>query len=215
MQLEALAAHTNLPLHSELIRRFLFDQHYPDAPLPGDEVDLNICPTFSGNIHVFHSAVATFYAPSDRSGIGGMHRQRIRAMPSWRNSHGRYDCMFLEKDPTLPGFRGLHVVQVRLFFSFKHNRKTYPCALIQWFVPIGDHPCEDTGMWMVEPDLDSDGQRVTAIVHLETVVRGAHLLPVYGTTVIPNDLHFSETLHAFRAYYVNKYADHHSHEIAF
>jgi hypothetical protein len=122
LQLEALAAHSNLPLHSELIRRFLFDQLYPNAPLSGDKVNLNICP------------------------ICGMHRQRIRATPSWRNSHGRYDCMFLEKDPTLPGFRGLHAVQVCLFFSFKHNRVTYPCALVQWFVPIGDHPCEDTGM---------------------------------------------------------------------
>lgn len=215
MQLEALAALIDCPLHSELIRRFLFDQLHPNAPLSGDEVDLNICPTFSGNIHVFHSALATFYAPSDRSGIGGMHRQRIRATPLWRNSHARYDCMFLEKDPTLPGFRGLHVVQVCLFFSFKHDRKTYPCALVQWFVPIGDRPCKDTGMWMVEPDLDHHRQRVSAIVHIDTAVRGAHLLPVYGTAFIPYDLHFSETLHAFRSYYVNKYADHHSHEIAF
>ena len=70
-------------------------------------------------------------------------------------------------------------------------------------------------MWMVEPDLDHRGQHVTAIVHLDTAVRGAHLLPVYGTAFIPHDLHFSETLHAFHAYYINKYVDHHSHEIAF
>ena len=123
--------------------------------------------------------------------------------------------MFLEKDPTLAGFRGLHVVQVCLFFSFNHGRKRYPCALVQWFSPVGDEPCEDTGMWMVEPDFDNHGQRVTAIVHLDTAIRGAHLIPVYGPTSIPNDLHFSETLCAFRTYYVNKYADHHMHEIAF
>ena len=138
MQLEALAALINYPIDSELIRRFLFNQLYPNAPLSGDKVDLNICPTFSGNIHVFHLALATFYAPSDHLGIGGMQCQRIRVTPSWQNSYGRYDCMFLEKDSTLPSFRGLHAVQVRLFFSFKHNRKTYPCALVQWFVPISD-----------------------------------------------------------------------------
>ena len=44
-----------------------------------------------------------------------------------------------------------------LFFSFKHNWKIYLCILIQWFVPISDLPCEDTGMWEVEPDMD--GQR--------------------------------------------------------
>ena len=70
-------------------------------------------------------------------------------------------------------------------------------------------------MWMVEPELDCHGQRVTAIVHLDTAVRGAHLLPVYGSTFIPHELHFSETLRAFRAYYINKYADHHMHKLAF
>ncbi|KAI0244925.1 hypothetical protein BJV78DRAFT_1277591 [Lactifluus subvellereus] len=195
LQLEALATYLNLPLHSALIRRFLFDQLHPNAPLSGDNVDLNICPTFSSNIHVFHSALATFYAPSDQSGVGGMHHQRIRAAPSWRGSVGRYDCILVEKDsdPNLRGFCGLHAAQ--------HNRKVYPCALVQWFIPIGDHPCEDTGMWMVEPDLDHRGQCVTLIVHLETAVRGVHLLPVYGAAFI--------MLHAFRAYYINKYADHH------
>ena len=70
-------------------------------------------------------------------------------------------------------------------------------------------------MWMVEPDFDDHGQRVTAIVHIDTAVRGAQLLPVYGPTFIPSHLHFSETLHAFRTYYINKYADHHMHQIAF
>ena len=217
MQIEALAAFVSHPqaLYSDLIRRFLFDQIYPNAPISGDEVNLALCPIFNSNIHVFHSALATFYAPSDFSGVGGMLRERIRATPEWRGEHARYDCMFVEKDPALPGFRGLHAVQVLLFFSFRHNRKPYPCALVQWLVPVGDHPCEETGMWIVEPDLDDEGQRVTAIVHLETAIRGAHLIPVYGSAFIPHDLHYSETLGAFRAYYINKYADHHMHEIAF
>jgi hypothetical protein len=70
-------------------------------------------------------------------------------------------------------------------------------------------------MWMVEPDLNRNGQHVTTIVHIDTAVHGAHLLPVYGTAFIPHDLHFSETLHASCSYYINKYADHHLHEIAF
>jgi hypothetical protein len=86
---------------------------------------------------------------------------------------------------------------------------------VQWFTPVGDEPCEVTGMWMVEPDFDRQGQRVTAIVHLDTAIRGAHLLPVYGPAFLPLDLHFSETLRAFRSYYVNKYADHHMHQISF
>ena len=215
LELEALAAQINLPLNIDLIRRFLFDQLYPNSPVSGDDVNLAICPVFDSNIHVFHSALAMFYAPSDPSGIGGMHRQRIRATPSWQQSYGRYDCMFLEKDPALVGFRGLHAAQICLFFSFKHDCKTYPCALVQWFSPIGDEPCEDTGMWIVEPDWDCNGQRLTSIIHIDTAVCSAHLLPVYGSAFIPHGLHFSETLCAFRAFYINKYADHHSHEIAF
>jgi hypothetical protein len=132
LKVEALAAQINLPLSVDKIRRFLFDQLYPNAPLSGDEVDIGICPIFNSSIHVFHSAesaLATFYAPSDTSGIGGMHRQHIRAAPSWRHSEARYDCMFLEKDPTLAGFRGLHAVQVCLFFRSSTNGKHFPVRL--------------------------------------------------------------------------------------
>ena len=123
--------------------------------------------------------------------------------------------MFLKKDPNLTGFHGLYVVQVCLFFSFMHNQIRYPCALVQWFTPVGDEPCRDIGMWMVEPNFNHCEQRVKAIVHLDTTVRGAHLLPVYSPTIIPPNLQFSKTLRPFHAYCVNKYVDHHMHQIAF
>ena len=203
--------HINYPLNSDLIHHFLFDQLYLNTLLSGDYVDINICPIFNSNIHVFHSALAMFYAPSDHSGVRGMHQQQICVMPSWQKSHARYDCMLIEKDPTLPGFWGLHTVQVCLFFSFKHNQIIYPCALVQWFVPIGNYPCKKTCMWMVELEFNHNGQHVTVIVHLV----GAHLLPIYGSAFIPHELHFSEMLHAFHTYYVNKYTDHHKHETAY
>lgn len=48
------------------------------------DVDLNECPQICFNAHllVFNSAVATYYAPSDLSGIGGMHREQIQAVSS-------------------------------------------------------------------------------------------------------------------------------------
>ncbi|KAH9990721.1 hypothetical protein BJV77DRAFT_1060934 [Russula vinacea] len=137
LELEALAAQINLPLEVDLIRHFLFDQLYPNSPVSGNDVNLAICPVSDSNIHVFHSALATFYAPSNPSGIGGMHHQHIWATPSWQQSY--------KKDPALAGFRGLHAAQICLFFSFKHDHKTYPCALVQWFSPIGDELCEDMG----------------------------------------------------------------------
>jgi hypothetical protein len=47
---------------------------------------LNDLPDFYGRVAVYNSAIAKFYAPSDLSGVGGMRRERIRAMQSWKNS---------------------------------------------------------------------------------------------------------------------------------
>lgn len=164
---------------------------------------------------MFPSATATFYAPSDFSGISGMHRERIRTATSWRSGPSRYDCVFAEKDHTLPGFRGLHAARVRLFLSINFRGAVYPCALVEWFTPIGETPDDLTGLWMVEPDLEPDGTPSRELIHLDTVVRGAHLVGVYGSTLLPRGLQFSDSLDAFKAFYVNKYADHHAHEVAF
>ncbi|KAJ6609225.1 hypothetical protein B0H10DRAFT_2298332 [Mycena sp. CBHHK59/15] len=119
------------------------------------------------------------------------------------------------KDAELSGFRGLLATWVLLFMSFKSEGVMYPCALVTWFSAIGDEPCPDVGMWMVEPDLDGRGQRVMDIIHIDSILRGAHLIPIYGDTFIPHHFKYSSSLDSFKAFYVNKYADHHSHEIAF
>ncbi|THH16276.1 hypothetical protein EW146_g4354 [Bondarzewia mesenterica] len=102
-RLAALALAVKQPRLPELVRRFLFDQLYPDAPLSASEIPLSECPVIHGQISVFHSAVAIYYAPSDPSGIGGMHKERIRATPLWRGTAPRRDCVFAEKDADLPG----------------------------------------------------------------------------------------------------------------
>lgn len=163
---------------------------------------------------MYPSAVATYYAPSDKSGIGGMYRERIRSVPRWRGGPERRDCVFVEHDPDSLGFRGLHVARVKLFFKIKHQSVTYPCALVTWFSAIGDAPCPDTGMWMVEPDVDHQGRRVTSVIHLDSILRAAHLIGIAGNYTIPRQLKHTDSLEAFRAFYVNKYIDHHAHEIA-
>lgn len=82
-------------------------------------------------------------------------------------------------------------------------------------MPIGDEPCEDTGMWVVEPEMDDHGSRVTSVIHLDCVVRGAHLIPVYGEERLDRTVHFTASLDLFPEFYINKYADHHAYEIAF
>ena len=212
-----LAAYIGQPRLVEYIRRFLYDQFHPDAETCGMDVQLDLCPEIAEylGVKVFHSATSVYYAPSDLSGIGGMHRERIRATPSWKGGPGRYDCVYIGKDAELEGFRGLHVARVRLFFMFHIQQSAYPCALVEWFSTYGDMPCEDTGMWRVEPDFDMMERRMCSVIHIDSILRSAHLIGVAGSQILPKQFTYHDSLDAFRLFFVNKYADHHTHEIAF
>jgi hypothetical protein len=71
-------------------------------------------------------------------------------------------------------------------------------------------------MWIVQPDIDvSSGLPIRQIIHLDTIVRAAHLIGVYGDKFLPRKLTFDRSLDVFRAYYVNKFIDHHAFEIAY
>ncbi|KAN0139618.1 hypothetical protein V8E53_002280 [Lactarius tabidus] len=161
-------------------------------------------------ISVFHSAVATFLAPSDRCGLHGMHREQIRSTPSWRGLEPRYDCAFLVEDDTKEGMLGLVVVRVKLLFSFIFEDVYYPFALVEWFNTVGFDPV--SRLWVVRPDTRR-GRRYKSVVHLDAFLRAAHLIPVYGKKQMPLDLHCSYSLDVFQAFYVNKYIDHHANEI--
>ena len=145
-----------------------------------------------------------------------MHQERIHAVKSWRKGPGHYDTIFINTDPSALGMHGLDVACVRLFFSFSHNGIQYPCALVHWFSCIGSSPSGNTGMWIVEPDIsDHNGQAITSIIHLDTIVQASHLLPVFGHEYVSQTLSFTDTLDKFASFYVNKYVDHHAFEIAF
>jgi hypothetical protein len=63
-----------------------------------------------------------------------------------------------------------------------------------------------------EGALAGNGRCMLSIIHLDCVVRAAHLLPVYGSSFLPEDFHFMDSLDLFRACFVNSYIDHHSNE---
>ena len=145
-----------------------------------------------------------------------MRRERIRAVKSWRNGPGRYDTIFINTDPSVegPGMQGLDIARVRLFFSFSYDGIEYPCAFVHWFSRVGDSPSNNTGMWVVEPEVLNNGETLNSIIHLDTIVRASHLLPVFGPEHVSKTLLFTDTLNTFNKFYVNKYIDHHAFEIA-
>ncbi|KAG2060462.1 hypothetical protein BDR06DRAFT_979331 [Suillus hirtellus] len=187
------------------IQRFLCDQlHHSDSNLNSEASksgtgSSSALPKLYEKMTLYTSAIATFFTPSDVSGISGMRYERIHAMDTWRNGPGQCDCVF--------GMCGFNIAQVRLFFSFKRNGVHYPCAFVHWFQ-------HNTGMWVVEPETCKDGTQFASVIHLDCIFRAAHLMPVFGHEFVPTYLSYTPTLDAFRTYYVNKYIDHQAFEIA-
>ena len=86
---------------------------------------------------------------------------------------------------------------------------------ISIFTRVGEEPDDLTGMWMVQAEVSEDGSPVVSIIHTECILRGAHLIPIFGQDLIPSQLHFSDSLDAFAAFYVNQFINHHAFEILF
>lgn len=197
-----------------LAAEVIYDQLHSEQLLePGEELGSEYYKTTS--IRTFHSAVATYYTPSDLSGVGRMHCECIHVTPSWRSGSTWYDCIFANGNASKSGVEDLLIAHIQKFVSFKHEGVLYSCAIVEWFSIIGSEPDALTGMWIVKPNLSENGEPLYGMLHLESIMRGAHLIGVYGEDPLPSKFHFSDSLDAFCAYYVNKYADHHAHEIAF
>jgi len=70
-------------------------------------------------------------------------------------------------------------------------------------------------MWVVEREVTNDGRPIASVIHLDTIIRAAHLLPVFKEGFVSKYLSFTDTLDKFQMVYVNKFVDHHVFEIAF
>ncbi|KAF8885010.1 hypothetical protein BD779DRAFT_1612023 [Infundibulicybe gibba] len=187
---------------------FIHSHRHPNTP----SSDQTIFPPLYGRTKVYHSAVAVFHAPSDPSGYRGMRREYIRSTPSWRTDGPRHDCILVSTGGNT--IKGMSIARVMLLFSYADRDATYPCALVHWFLPLGDAPDLDTGMWIVEPEF-VDETPLLQVIHLDTIHRLVHLLPICGSHFVPPGLHFSQTLDMFKSYYVSKHADHNAFDILF
>lgn len=207
-----LAEELRIPHLPQLVRVFLHTKTHSD-----DDQPCSTCPFFVGNISVFNSASSTFYAPSDLCGKEGMRREYIRACPNWRNEGPRQDCVFVVTNPDHAGFQGMDVARVLCLFSFSFQGSLFPCAVIRWFDRIGETPNTDTGMWVVKPSVTVARQPKFAVIHIDSIFRAAHLIPVFAEAPrLPSQgIHPHHSYNHFRLFYVNKFADHHAFATAF
>jgi hypothetical protein len=207
-----LAQYINEPDFPSEFKSFLYSIRHPNRLIPADfENRVN----FSGKIHVFHSAMTRFYAPSDLCGPCGMYRQRIRCNPSWYG-HPRHDTVFVVQDDEQPGMQGMLIARVHLLFSFtdyetNEGGELMECALVSWFLPASDERDPDTDMWTVKPE-GMRRRRPVQVIPLKSIARGAHLLPKYGVGMLPDFITHINALDQFQTYFVNPYIDHHCHE---
>lgn len=196
-----------------MIRQFLYAEANDINPGDPNTTNINLaeCPIITSRIALYQSAIATFYAPSELAGTSGMHSEIIRANPNWRYEYPRFDTVLIQVNPDLPGIRGCKIGRVRAFLSVSYDGSRIPCALVQWFVIKGDRPSDVMNMWVVQPEMQGQ-HHFTSVVHIDSFIRGVHLIPVYNGVKMPRNFHFSYSLDAFKAFYLNRFADYHTHE---
>jgi hypothetical protein len=209
----ALAQSLNFPSLVLLTREFIANQL---AAHTGDGLPPPLATIAAGNarVWVYMSATALFYAPSDPSGVHGMKREWIRCTPNWRRRGRRDDCILVDVDPE-DAPDGLQAARVKLLFAvqYGHDQVKYPCALVHWYSDHDTEPDPDTGMRVLEPSVHPDGSPDMDVISLDSIVRAAHLTPVYGPAMVPDHLKFWQTLDSFQAFYLNNYIDHHMFDL--
>jgi hypothetical protein len=113
----------------------------------------------------------------------------------------------------IAGVRGLDVARVHMFFLFVFRDELFECALVHEFCKTFTDPDPDNGLWVFEPDYSLDGFRIMSVVHIDSIICAAHLLPVFkDSTPIPREINFTHMLDIFGAFYLNKYIDYHAFE---
>jgi hypothetical protein len=145
-QLHALVTYINQPKFPLVFMQFLYKYGHSNKQIAPSTIEE--CSAFEGMIKVHHSAVAMFYLPSNLSGSGGLQHEQIQSTPNFFG-HPHCDTVFVVTDDSQVGMEGMEIGHVLLFFSFEYWCKTFPFALINWFVHTDGHD-PDTQMWTID-----------------------------------------------------------------
>jgi hypothetical protein len=71
-------------------------------------------------------------------------------------------------------------------------------------------------MWIVEPDYSNDRYKIMSVVHPNSIVCTAHLLPVFKDgSPTPREINFIHALDTFKDFYLDKYIDYLAFETVF
>ena len=195
LELERVTLRTLSVRSHETILLYDSDQIHPNDVISSADITLDDCLRFYSRISVFQQLLGFVHQ--------GMYREHIRCMTQFLSSSLAWE-----------------VWQSDLFYPFFLYLSTRKCALSMFsrsLVGLEPETDEETGLLVVKPDFKANGSRSQAVVHLQvnlkSISRGAYLvIGVYGSSFFREGFHFANSLHLFRAYFVNCFVDHHTHE---
>lgn len=202
-----------------LVRKYLYYHSNPSSTIPPHQLSLDECPTALNQvsfIRTYNSATSLFYAPSNQCGPGGMFREVVRAVRHWGMGEipgPRYDCVYVaRRETTGIHMHNLQVARVHCFFSFQRGSENHSCALVHWYKLWRSEPDRDNGMYIVQPDF-VNGCRNMAVISVDSIVRAAHLLPIFDDTRLDHSWNYTHSLNLFKAFYLNHFIDPHAYEL--
>ena len=86
---------------------------------------------------------------------------------------------------------------------------------MHWY-PTSNKPEASTGLWAVQPESTLWGMHHMSMIHIDAIIHGAHLLLQFlSDAPVYQEINYMNVLDIYTSFYVNKFIDHHSFEIAF
>ncbi|KAH9830637.1 uncharacterized protein C8Q71DRAFT_716534 [Rhodofomes roseus] len=151
----------------------------------------------------------------------------IHARPAYRDTQGRlaagrFDTALVNEhgDGESIGVSGYRVAQVRVIFSLSKkareivfkNDANAPSHFVylEWFSKFKSRPEANHQFYSVKRSCTADGQRLAAIVPLDSLHRSAHLLPKFGPTK-PPEWTSDNVLDLCDSFLVNSFTDRHTY----
>ena len=94
---------------------------------------------------------------------------------------------------------------VYLFFRFLHSSINYSCTLIHWY-SISSEPDPSTGLWVIQPEFIHQGMHHMGVIHLDSIVHGAHLLPRFLSDIsVYWEINYTNVLDVYTSFYVSEH----------
>ncbi|ETW78548.1 hypothetical protein HETIRDRAFT_323557, partial [Heterobasidion irregulare TC 32-1] len=101
------------------------------------------------------------------------------------------------------GMQGMAIGIVYLLFPFIFQDVFYPCALIQWFVPIYNRLDKMTGIWVVCPKFDANSAKSMAMIYSNCVTCRALLIGPFGEGFLSKNFYFLDSIDTSQAFYAS------------